>query len=147
MSKASDAALLNTVVNTSEVLMNVAPGYAELDVSQHLEKPENFIVGSRKGLVLFNKLDQGYYEIHYLLTSQLRGRERFQLIRDAIWQLFTYRDCYAIVGPTPRENRAARAMNRALGGTPIGAKVDNLGRACIIYKLERKTWLLLSGLQ
>ena len=142
MSKASDAALLNTVANTSEVLAGAAPGYAEVDLSNFLTKPDNLMVGNRKGLVLFAKLEaSNYWEMHCLLTNQLRGRERFQLIRDAIWQLFTYRDCYAIVGPTPRENRAARAMNRALGGTPIGAKVDSLGRDCIIYKLERVKWV------
>lgn len=145
MSKASDLELLNAVANTPEVLAGAAPGYADLDLSAFLDAANSAMIGSRKGLVLFAEVSPCYYEMHYLLTNQLKGRERLQLIKDAIWQVFTYRECYVIVGATPRENRAARAINRALGGLPIGAKVDTLGRDCIIYKLERVKWAHLLG--
>lgn len=145
MTKIDDTTLLNLVANQPEVLMATAPGYLRVDLTPFFDNPENLMVGTSAGVVLFALKDPGIYEMHYLFTSRLRGPDALRAIKDAIRQLFTYREACAIVGSTPRENRAARAMNRALGGRPVGESVDSLGRNCIIYILERATWVRLSG--
>lgn len=137
--------ILNMLVNQPEILPHMAPGYWRMDMSEFFNRPGNLAVGDARGMVLFGNMGDGKYEVHYMLTSSLRGPAALKRIKEAFNALFTYRDAVAIVGATPRENRAARAMNRALGGRPIGEKVDSLGRPSIIYILERKTWATLSG--
>ncbi len=138
-------ALLNLLVNQPEVLPHMAPGYWRVDMRGFFDRPGNLIVGDAHGVVLFAPMGDGKYEAHYMLTSSLRGRDRFQRIKEAFTALFTYRDAVAIVGAIPRENRASRVMSRALGCRPIGEKVDSQGRPAIIYILERKTWATLLG--
>lgn len=140
-----DTELLNRVANQPEVLAGVAPGYLRLDLEGFLEQPRNVMFGDERGLVLLGFKNAGVYDMHYLFTSSLRGRYALNAIKEAIGALFTYHSAHAITGSTPRDNRAARAMNRALGGRPIGVSVDSQGRHCIDYVLERATWVHLSG--
>ncbi len=138
---ASDAELLNRVVNQPEVLSELAPGWLSLDLAEFLNQPGNLMLGDDRGLVLFRYMGDSTYEMHYALTSSLRGPDALRAIKTAMSALFTYRDAHAIVGSTPRDNRAARAMNRALGGRPYGVSVDSSGRDCIDYVLERARWV------
>lgn len=138
-------ALLNLLVNQPEILPYMAPSYWRVDMSGFFDRPGNLIVGDARGVVLFANAGNGLYEVHYMLTSSLRGPAALARIKEAFNALFTYRDATAIVGSTPRENRAARAMNRALGGRPIGESTDTQGRPCTTYILERKTWAASSG--
>lgn len=140
-----DIDLLNTVANSPEVLLASAPGYALIELAAFFDNPRNLMVGNAKGVVLFGFQRPGVYDMHYLFTDKMRGPDALRAAKDAIRQLFTYRDVHAIVGATPRDNRAARAMNRALGGRPAGESVDSLGRSCVTYILERETWVRLSG--
>lgn len=141
----SQIALLNLLVNQPEILPHMAPSYWRVDMRAFFDRPGNMIYGDARGVVLFGNMGDGRYEVHYMLTSSLRGRAALQRIKEAFTALFTYRDAVAIVGSTPRENRAARAMNRALGGRPIGEQLDSLGRPSITYILERSTWVRSSG--
>jgi hypothetical protein len=138
-------ALLNLLVNQPEILPYMAPGYLRVDLDNFFDNPGNLVIGDARGVVMFANMGDGNFEVHYMLTSNLRGRERLQRIKEAFTALFTYRDAVAIVGATPRDNHAARMMNRALGGRPIGEKIDSQGRQSIIYILERKTWATLLG--
>lgn len=139
------AELLNWVANRPEVLAGAAPGYEGLDLSAFFDDPRNMMFGDEKGVILFQWCAPGVYEIHYLFTALLRGAAALRVIRAALRVMFTYRDATAIVGATPRENRAARAINRALGARPTGVSVDSQGRDCITYALERSTWAISSG--
>lgn len=143
--KSGDAELLNRVANQPEILLQIAPGYLRVDLAPFLDKPGNLMLGDDRGLVLFSFLGDNSYQMDYLLTSNLRGPNAIRAIKTAIAALFTYREAHAITGATPRENRPARAMNRALGGRPYGVSVDSQGRHCINYVLERSTWVRLSG--
>jgi RimJ/RimL family protein N-acetyltransferase len=145
MTAAADTDLLNRVINQPEVLHALAPGYLTIDLTGFFDAPGNLMLGDDRGVVLFAYCGDGTYEMHYALTSSLRGKAALQAIRTAIGALFTYRDAHAIVGSTPRDNRAARVINRALGGRPYGVSVDSMGRDCIDYVLERATWVQYSA--
>lgn len=131
--------LLNWVVNEPTVLAALAPGYSYVDMGSFVDDSRNIMLGNEtSGLVLFAFVAPGVYDLHYALT--LRGRDALKAVRMALHDVFTKHHAHVIVGATPRDNRAARAMNRALGARPTGVCTDTLGRACIIYKLERSTW-------
>lgn len=132
--------MLNRVANAPEVIRGLAPGYLAIDLKAFFDSPENVMFGDDRGVVLFGAKGDGAFDMHYLFTSSLRGRAALSTIKEAISALFTCHLAHVITGSTPRENRAARAMNRALGGIPYGVSVDSQGRHCIDYVLERATW-------
>lgn len=139
-----NADLLNRVANQPEVLTEIAPGYLRIDLAGFFDKPGNLMLGDDRGVVLFSFLGDATYKMDYLLTSSLRGPAAMRAVKTAMAALFTYREAHAITGQTPRDNRPARAMNRALGGRPYGVSVDSQGRRCIDYVLERARWVHLS---
>lgn len=141
----ADVELLNWVANRPEVLSELAPAYEHVDLSPFFDNPRNIMCGDERGLVLFAWLRPGVYELHYLFTAALRGQAALRAINTAFKTIFTQTDAIAIVGSTPRENRAARAMNRALKAHPTGVSVDSQGRECINYVLERAKWAISSA--
>ena len=133
--------MLNYVANHPDVMRHIAPGYASLDLGAFFNTPENVMFGDTRGLILFLYHAKDHtYQMHYLLTEAIRGRNALLMAKNAIATMFTNYDCCAITGSTPRENHAARMMNRALGGLPTGVSKDSQGRHCIDYKLERVRW-------
>lgn len=136
-------ALLNAIVNRPDVLPKVAPGLDHVDMAAFFTNPRNLMVGNSNGAVIFVHLGEGIYSCHILLTESLRGRDALTALRMAFTSLFTLRNCVAITGLIPRENRASRAMVRALGCRPIGSVTDENGRASISYIMERGTWATL----
>ncbi len=145
MTRAEEVKLLNMIANQPEVLPWVAPGYDHVDLTDFFDRPGNLMLGNIMGVVLFGAMGEGLYSTHFLFTSSLRGRDALHAIRLAFNSLFTYRDCVAITGLIPRENRASRAMVRALGCRLIGHATDSHGRACNSYIMERGRWVTLSG--
>jgi len=133
--------LLNRVANSPDVIRGIAPGYLAIDLKAFFDDPSNIMIGDDRGVVLFIPKAPGHYDMHYLLTNSLRGPAALRAIKAAISELFTYHDACVITGSTPRENLAARRMNRALGGRPYGVSVDSQGRDCIDYVLERAKWV------
>ncbi len=134
------ADVLNHVVNQPEVLRYVAPGYRSLDLSGFFQAPNNIFMGDLDGAILFGALGDDIYDMHYLLTDAVRGRDAIQFVRGCLHLMFTQYGARAITGATPRDNMAARCMNRALGARPVGETTDIHGRLCIKYVLERATW-------
>lgn len=133
--------LLNRVANHPDVLRFIAPGYQSVDLDAFFAAPENVMFGDANGLLLFcHQPSDHTYEMHWLLTEAVRGRAALRMAKNAIATVFTNFDACAITGSTPRENRAACMMNRALGGVPDGVSADSMGRPCIKFKLERTTW-------
>lgn len=137
--------LLNRVANRPDILAAVAPGFKHIDLAPFFNHPKNVMLGNSRGVLLFAWKGNGVYEMHYLFTGIMRGRDALRATKMALRAMFTKHCATAICGATPRENRAARAMNRALGARPTGVSTDSLGRACIDYILERDTWAALSA--
>lgn len=133
--------LLNRLANKPEIRPFVAGPYRSVDMSAFLDEPMNVMIGDARGVILFPWLAPRRYGMHYLLTRKLRGKKALFFARRALHTIFTDYDALAIVGSTPKDNRPARLFNHALGGTPVGESVDNLGRSCVDYVLERYTWV------
>jgi hypothetical protein len=132
--------LLNYLANRPEIIRELAPGYATVDLEGFFDEPRNVMLGDENGVVLFGAVGRGVYQMHYLLTDELRGPAALAFIKSCLREMFTNHGAVAITGQTPRSNRAARAVNRALGGRPIGESTDSHGRPCLNYLLERETW-------
>lgn len=132
--------LLNYLVNRPDVLGGLAPGYQHVDLTHFFDNPMNLMFGDERGAVIFGYRGGDVYEMHYLFTAECRGREALRRIKAAITTVFTEHGGRAICGAAPRENRAARTINRALGGRPLGASYDSQGRPCITYILEKESW-------
>lgn len=145
MTRNEEIKLLNMLANQPEILPWVAPGFKSVDLSNFFNHPGNLMLGNVRGVVLFAELGEGLWSTHFLFTSSLRGPDALRAIKMAFNSLFTYRNCVAITGLIPRENRASRAIVRALGCRLIGHTVDQHGRACNSYIMERATWVTLSG--
>ena len=145
MSDSANAALLNYVANHPDVLRFVAPGRQSIDLHAFFNDPQNVMFGDSRGLILFLHQPDHTYQMHWMLTEQIRGTAALAMAKAAIATMFTNFDCCAITGATPRENRAARTMNRALGGIPVGVSIDSQGRHCINYRLERTKWAISSA--
>lgn len=135
-------ALLHHLANHPDVIRWVAPGCSAVDVSRYNVEGAR-IFGDAAGAVLFAPVDiqAGVYEMHYLFTEARRGKEALDWIRHCVEVMFTAHDATAICGAVPREHRASRVMSRALGAQPIGSHTDCYGRACVVYKIERRSWV------
>lgn len=126
----------------------VAPGHAAPDLT-NINVPGCKIIGDQYGAVVFRPMAEAgtphYYEMHYLFTEAVRGKAALDHIRYAVREMFTEHGAQVICGAVPREHRASRVMSRALGAVPIGSHTDSFGRACVVYKLERRTWAISSA--
>lgn len=137
----SHVELLDRVSNHRDVLRFIAPGYQYVDLGKFFKVKENVMFGDDRGLILFLYQPADHsYQMHWMLTEAIRGRDALLMAKNAIRTVFTSYDACAITGATPRENRAACMMNRALGGVPDGVSTDSMGRPCINFRLERKKW-------
>lgn len=138
--------LLHYLANHPDIIPMVAPGRSEVDIMRH-NQLGTWIFGDTDGAVLFDpvNIDEGIYEMHYLFTAAVRGKAALTIIRAAVEVMFTGHEATVICGAVPREHRASRVMSRALGAVPVGSHTDSFGRACVVYKLERKSWALSSA--
>lgn len=138
--------LLNRLANQPGIIEALAPGYRDIDLSAFFDKPGNIMLGDANGVALLAELEPGVYEVHYLFPSRTYPDQQpiIEVCRGFLREMFTQRGATAIVGDTPVDNYAARAMSRALGATPQGSSVSSTGRPCVKYVLERHTWAILS---
>lgn len=94
---------------------------------------------SSNGFALFRYLGRGgLYDAHLICRPKIT--RPIDIGRAGVALMFTHWRANAISALVPRANRASRVALRAIGGTPIGDSVDNLGRPCIAYVLRRGTW-------
>lgn len=137
---------LNRLANHPSILPKLAPGYEWCTLEKLYRHPGTVIVGDNLGVIVMTDADNvGIITWHWLLTPCVRGAKALALGRVALSKAFANPEIRAICGTTPRSNRAARLMNRALGARPIGYTTDTAGRDCITYLLERAQWEALSG--
>lgn len=141
---------LNRLVNHPDVAQHLAPLYSNLDVSGFFKRPENICIFKGHGAMLFGAIPAeatgraGWYDVHYIFPRH-KGPENLEAARACVHEMFAKHGARVLCGNTPRDNRAARLINRALGSVPMGEGIDSQGRPCIFYVLERATWATLSG--
>lgn len=132
---------LNRLANHPSIMPEIAPGYEWCTLEKLYRHPNTVIVGDSLGVIILTCADNdGIIMWHWLLSPKRRGAKALALGRVALKEVFANPKNRAICGITPRSNRAARLMNRALGARPIGYVKDTAGRDCIHYFLERATW-------
>lgn len=118
----------------------VPPQFERLDMSSFVDDPDNVVLRCGDGVLMFRRMWGFVFEAHYLFPPSVRGAAAVSAAKKMLETMFTTYRASAIHGYTPRENRAARVMNRRLGLTPSGA-VPNLNEPDTVhYVLERKTW-------
>lgn len=134
------AALLHRIINRPEQVAALAPGFDGVTLPGFIENPNNVFLGDENGAAIFAmRFDEpGVYEGHYLLVP---GRaDNVERCRDFLRTMFTEHGAQAIWGFVSSENRAARALSRALGFAPRGYSTSPSGRSCVNYVLERTRW-------
>lgn len=137
----------NELVNMPEINAALAPQYRALDLAKFFENPDNICILKARGAMLFATVPDGppgFYDTHYLFPRQ-GAAINLTAARACVSEMFDRHGARVLCGNTPRENRAARYINRALGSVPMGEGIDSQGRPCIFYVLERATWATLSG--
>jgi hypothetical protein len=133
------ARFLNRLANRPDILSAINPTVAALDLTPLALSPGTVVVfHDEHNAGLFFPFGPGgkLWEGHYLFAS-LRGKPARDFAKQAVRMAFDRTPALAIVGQVPKEHRAARVMSRAIGCRPLGESVDDLGRACIRYILER----------
>lgn len=119
----------------------LAPGVGRIDAKPFFALPGNvgFKTADSNGFVVFNYLGyKGVYAGHLLCRPKLT--RPIEVGRAGVALMFTHWRASVISALIPKANRASRVAFRAIGGTPIGDSVDNLGRPCIAYALRRVEW-------
>lgn len=96
--------------------------------------------GDERGAILLIRQAGNIWSWHWLFTPACRGRETLDLAKLVLAEVFTRLGGAAIAGSVPRDNRAARAMSRAIGALPVGFSTDRFGRPCVNYRLDRQRW-------
>lgn len=135
-----DAKTLNRICNRPDILPQVAPGYEAVDMTEFFRRPGNMAMKVGRAVMLFAPRKRGYYEIHYLIPSDLRGKEGLAAVRQMVNEVFTKHRARAILGSVPCAHMPSRVFSRALGALPTGKGRDAAGRDCIHYILEREHW-------
>jgi hypothetical protein len=134
-------AILNFWLNQPAILDAVAPGFETIDASAFFDNPRNVMLEHPHGIAVFFYKGAGVYDGHYLFGPNLRGKAAIEVAKSMLSTLFTSYGALTILGQTPRENRPARMVTRALGFLPYGnGSVDTFNRPCVDYVLTRERW-------
>lgn len=138
------AAALNVYANLPEVRPALNLDTDSIDLTGHL------LCGSVAlhcdGATALFVPEAGGYEGHYMFSSGCPPHRRLRAARDLLDYVFDTLGASTVWGTTPRDNRAADRLTRALGFVPIGTLTDGAGRPCTRYELKRETWVFLPEL-
>lgn len=146
MTRLATVTEIEAAANDASVLPEIAPGFDFVDMTAFYQRPGNFALIEGDAVALFAEIEPGVVEGHYLFPDSVRGKKAVDAARKIIDTVFTVYQPRAIHGATPRDNRAARVMNRVLGFKPLGrTKEDASGRECVCYELRREEWAVLSA--
>lgn len=131
---------IRDILDDKDVFMRVLPPEMwEMQISVDIHRGWE-AYGDSRGVILADLRAIPACEWHWLMTDALSGSDKLQLAKQVLCHLFTERGVKIIHGATPRDNMAARVMNRAVGARPTGESTDAQGRRCIDYVLEKESW-------
>lgn len=118
--------------------------YDTVDLSKFFADPESLSLKVGDAIAMFAKHpDNGAYEAHFAFPPSVRGSAAIRAAEQMLEFMFTKRGACVIYGQTPRDNRAARLVNRRLGFQVSGHSTNELGWKCIDYELRSLSWAVL----
>ena len=118
----------------------MAPGYDKFDLTDLVKDRKNIVLRCGPAFAVFVHVKDAEYEGHYLFPPEIRGKKAVSAAKKLLDEVFTKHSAVLIHGLTPRDNRAARVINRALGFSPVGASRNASDQECIHYVLEAEKW-------
>lgn len=120
----------------TRTLSDISADFAEIE--RVFSAPENVILLDDETLAcaIFEHEGGGVYEMHFLCPG--RGGGRLVALKKMLDTLFTTYGARGIYGYISRQNRAARAAARWLGGLFGEPYTDAAGRQLVLYSLTRE---------
>lgn len=110
---------LNMVVNDPSVYeWSRGAATGRIDLTPVVQNDNNVLLMDEYGGVLFLKHQPGVYEAHTQVLPAGRGKWALDMVNQALSWMFTRTDCVDITTRVPKGNLAARALARAIHGTP-----------------------------
>jgi hypothetical protein len=106
---------LNRIANHPTVRPWVG-GVGELDLSDAVSNPANFVLLNERGGCFFENCGNGVFEVHTLFEPEGRGAEALHAVQDALHWMFTQTDCVELQTKVPAGNKGALGLVRAIHG-------------------------------
>ncbi|MFC0304392.1 hypothetical protein ACFSTI_29280 [Rhizorhabdus histidinilytica] len=131
--------MLNRIANHPEVKPYFGPGGVEVYFDELAALPNDYALlcnGEDAGAI-FEWSGPGIWQMHYLSLPSCRGRRCIAEFRRMIDWMFEQEGARTIWGQTPIANKAARWLNRQLGGTSYGIREHHISGPCELFKVER----------
>lgn len=100
-------------------LINSSPMNRGMNGEAWLNTPGNIAVVENRTILLFERMDCGVYEFHWLLGVG-RPREIITATLKAIDQVFVDTGCALMYGLVPKDRKDSNFMARKIGAKPLG---------------------------
>lgn len=113
-----DGAFFNEIANHPDVRPWLG-GEGILDLRQTVANPDNVAMRYLGGGLIYEKQDDGLYEVHSMFLPERRGKYAVTVMRHSLEYLFTHTDCLEILTRVPDGNRAADGFARLAGGREV----------------------------
>lgn len=136
---------LHELINHPDVRPTLGPGDDDLDISHRLAGAVfcgDIVLGGCLFIYLGEFEHGPAYEMHFLFTKAVRGKRALEWTKAAVGHLFTAYDAATIVGAIPLSHRASRVMAAHIRAEKVTEHLDQQGRMCAVYVLERKRWAI-----
>lgn len=141
-----DPAVVNAISNHWSILPAISAGRDEIDATPFVEDVRNIHLAGEFGIAIFHHIDNGWYEAHYRVLPQGRGKWALGFLIGALTWMFAHPDVEEIRCRVPRGHIACRAIVRRvcaefLFTLPQGW-IDEDGRPieADIYSMTRQRW-------
>ena len=104
-----DAQFFNEICNLPEVRPTLG-GTGYLDTTTVISNPANYALRAKHGGFILIAHGAGFYSVHSQFSSEGRGAEAIQAMRDGLEYMFTRTDCMRIFSHCPDLNPAALGL-------------------------------------
>ena len=146
-----DPAVVNAVSNHWSILPAICAGQKQLDASPFIGDPRNIYLAGEFGIAIFHDLGNGWYEAHYRVLPQGRGKWALGFLIGALTWMFARPEVAEIRCRVPRGNYACRAIVRCVCAqfefTLPSGWIDEDGDPieADIYSMSRERWQRLNA--
>jgi RimJ/RimL family protein N-acetyltransferase len=111
---------VNKIINDPTIRPFVVFGDQDyLDFSELAANKENYFLVNKYGAIIYNKIEDGIYEIHIHFLPEGRGKYAFDSISESIDYMFSNANCEIIIADIISYNRPSKFMARRLGANYV----------------------------